>query len=106
MDLPSEEICEILHISTSNRHGILYREVAYAFLHDQETGSAPAMSKLMYSCKQASRLSSRAMEQPLGTLERLLLRLHLMMCGRCRNFTRRIEFLRRASRKALEKDEG
>ena len=67
------------------------------------------MSKLMYSCEQASKLSSRAMEEPLGSLERMLLRFHLMMCGRCTNFSRQIAFLRRASQKvpeALERDEG
>ena len=65
------------------------------------------MSKLMYSCEQAARLSSRAMEQPLTPSERILLRMHLMMCKRCSNFSRQIEFLRRASRKipeVLEKD--
>jgi hypothetical protein len=49
------------------------------------------------------------MEEPLGRLDRSLLRLHLMMCRGCTNFSRQIEFLRRASRKvpeALEKDEG
>ena len=60
------------------------------------------MSKLMYSCEQASKLSSRAMEQPLTPSERMLLRLHLMMCGRCSDFSRQIEFLRRASRKIPE----
>lgn len=67
------------------------------------------MSKLMYSCKQASELSSRAMDQPLGPAERLLLRLHLMMCRGCSNFSRQIGFLRRASRKvsaAFDTDEG
>jgi hypothetical protein len=67
------------------------------------------MSKLMYSCEQAARLSSRAMEEPLTPLERVLLRLHLVMCERCSNFTRQMEFLRRASRKVpemLEKDGG
>ena len=66
------------------------------------------MSKLMYSCEQAAKLSSQAMEQPLTASERVLLRLHLMMCERCSNFTRQIDFLRRASRKlpeALDKDE-
>ncbi len=61
----------------------------------------------MYSCEQASKLSSRAMEQPLTPSERMLLRLHLMMCKRCSNFARQIEFLRRASRRVpevLEKD--
>lgn len=65
------------------------------------------MGKWMYSCEQASKLSSRAMDEPLGRLDRFLLRLHLMMCGGCTNFSRQIEFLRRASRKipgALEKD--
>ena len=66
------------------------------------------MGKLMYSCAEASRLSSRAMEQPLTASERVLLRLHLMMCERCSNFTRQIDFLRRASRKlpeALDREE-
>lgn len=65
------------------------------------------MGRLMYSCEQASKLSSRAMEEPLGLLDRSLLGFHLMMCRGCTNFSRQIEFLHRASRKvpeALEKD--
>ena len=61
----------------------------------------------MYSCEQAAKLSSRAMEQPLTPAERVLLRLHLMMCERCTSFSQQIAFLRRASRKipeVLEKD--
>ncbi|MEK7437877.1 MAG: zf-HC2 domain-containing protein [Pseudomonadota bacterium] len=60
------------------------------------------MSKLMYSCEEAARLSSRAMEEPLTPSERALLRLHLMMCARCTNFTRQIDFLRRAAHKLPE----
>lgn len=65
------------------------------------------MGKLMYSCEQAARLSSRAMEQPLGAWERLLLNAHLVICRRCTNFTHQIAFLRRAAHKVpetLEKD--
>lgn len=65
------------------------------------------MGKLMYSCEQAARLSSQAMERPLAPSERLLLGMHLMMCKGCTNFAQQIEFLRRASRKiptVLEKD--
>ncbi|MEX2239521.1 MAG: zf-HC2 domain-containing protein [Burkholderiales bacterium] len=65
------------------------------------------MSRLMYSCEQASKLSSRAMEEPLGRLQRIQLSLHLMLCRHCKNFSRQIEFLRRSSRKlpeAIEKD--
>ena len=67
------------------------------------------MSKLMYSCEEASRLSSRAMEEPLTLSERVLLRMHLALCKRCAGFSRQIQFLRRAARKmpeVLEKDEG
>jgi len=47
------------------------------------------------------------MAQPLRASERVLLRLHLMMCERCTNFAQQIEFPRRASRKipeVLERD--
>ena len=66
------------------------------------------MGKLMYSCEQASKLSSRAMEEPLGRLDRTLLGFHLMMCRGCSNFARQIGFLSRASHKVpelIEKDE-
>jgi len=65
------------------------------------------MGKLMYSCEQAAQLSSRAMEQPLGPWQRMLLNVHLMMCRRCTSFTHQIAFLRRASRRipeALDED--
>lgn len=67
------------------------------------------MSKLMYSCEEAARLSSRAMEEPLSPSERVLLRLHLAMCERCTNFTRQMAFLRQAARKfpeILEEEQG
>jgi len=64
--------------------------------------------KLIDSCAHAAQLSSRAMEQPLTPAERLRLKMHLMMCKRCSNFSRQIQFLRRASGKLpeiFEKDE-
>ena len=67
------------------------------------------MTRLMYSCEQASKLSSRAMEEPLTPSERVRLRMHLFMFRRCSNFARQIEFLRWASSKMpeiLEKDQG
>lgn len=41
--------------------------------------------KLMRSCEEASRLMSRALDEPLGLLDRTLLQLHLSMCGNCRH---------------------
>ena len=67
------------------------------------------MGRFMYSCEQASKLSSRSMEEPLGPLDRSLLGFHLMMCRGCGNFARQIEFLSRASHRVperMEKDEG
>lgn len=60
------------------------------------------MIKLMYSCEQAAKLSSRALEQPLAPSQRVLLGMHLMMCRGCSGFAQQIEFLRRASRKIPE----
>lgn len=73
-------------------------------------GTAPRYNmihKLIYSCAQAAKLSSQAMEESLTPAQRLRLRLHLMLCEGCTGFTRQIDFLRRASRKipeVLEKD--
>jgi hypothetical protein len=38
----------------------------------------------MRSCHDASRMMSRARDEPLGLLDRTLLQLHLSMCGNCR----------------------
>jgi len=59
--------------------------------------------KAMFSCQEASRLASRAMEVPLGPLERRVFALHLMMCTGCVNFSRQLELLRSASEKLPEK---
>lgn len=66
------------------------------------------MSKLMQSCEDAARLSSQSMDAPLALWERALLRMHLTVCRQCSNFTRQMDFLRRASRKlpdTLDKDD-
>jgi hypothetical protein len=62
----------------------------------------------MYSCREAARLSSLAMEQPLPGGQRARLWFHLAMCRGCDNFARQIAFLREAGRRlprALERGE-
>jgi len=54
---------------------------------------------MMTTCKQASELMSCRQDRKLGLLEGLLLRLHLLICKRCRRVTRQIEFLRIAVRR-------
>lgn len=39
----------------------------------------------MYSCRKVGELLSQQLDEPLGRLERLRLRLHLSMCGNCSN---------------------
>ena len=57
---------------------------------------------LKISCKEASRLMSRAMEQELSFWERARLRLHLAVCDACRNFGRQLALLRRAVGRLLD----
>ncbi len=50
----------------------------------------------MLNCKEATALMSQAQDRPLGRVERLRLRLHLLFCRGCRRFNAHMTFLRRA----------
>jgi len=50
--------------------------------------------KLMHSCEEASRLLSRALDEPLGLLDRSLLQMHLSLCGHCAEVDRQFKALR------------
>lgn len=51
---------------------------------------------MMLTCKEVSRLASQGLDRRLGPVERLKLRLHLLICDGCRHFTRQLDFLRKA----------
>jgi len=51
---------------------------------------------MMLSCKEASRLLSQGLDRRLGFAERLGLRLHLLICDGCTNFSKQVAFLRKA----------
>jgi len=62
----------------------------------------------MYSCKEASRISSDALDRKLTWSEWFNMKLHLSMCGMCRNYTQNIRFIDtvvKRRRKTLEKNE-
>jgi RNase P subunit RPR2 len=59
----------------------------------------------MLSCKEVTHLLSEAQDRRLRLSERLGLSLHLAMCEGCANFRRQINFLRRASRAYLRRDD-
>ncbi len=50
----------------------------------------------MLTCKEATHLMSEAQDRTLTRVQRLSLRLHLLICRGCRNFQRQMLFLRRA----------
>ncbi|WP_293765185.1 zf-HC2 domain-containing protein [uncultured Aquitalea sp.] len=52
------------------------------------------------NCRQASRLISQGLDQPLGRWSYLRLRVHLAMCGNCRQFSRQLAAMRQAARAA------
>ena len=58
----------------------------------------------MLSCKRATELMSQRMDRNLDLGSRMSLRLHLMMCSGCRNFSRQMQFLRHASRRISRRD--
>lgn len=39
----------------------------------------------LYSCKQVAQLLSQRLDEPLGAIDNLRLRVHLSMCGNCSN---------------------
>lgn len=44
----------------------------------------------MYSCREASRIASEALDRKLTLQERINLRMHLFVCDMCRNFKQNI----------------
>ena len=60
----------------------------------------------MDTCRDISALVSRAMDARLSLGERLRVRLHLAICGACRQFSRQVQILRKAARQLGEKGTG
>jgi ATPase subunit of ABC transporter with duplicated ATPase domains len=51
---------------------------------------------MLLNCKEATRRVSQGLDRRLGLAERLALRLHLLICDGCTNFSKQAAFLRRA----------
>jgi hypothetical protein len=52
----------------------------------------------LFSCREASRLASTAIDRPLPFLRRVELRMHLAMCAACRAYRRQISAIDRVVR--------
>jgi hypothetical protein len=55
------------------------------------------------TCKEASHLLSQGEDRRLALGERIRLRVHLLICDACANFSRQVETLRRAVRALRER---
>jgi predicted anti-sigma-YlaC factor YlaD len=49
------------------------------------------------NCKEATELVSQNLDRHLGLGQRIALRLHLLMCNYCRNYSEHLAFLHRAA---------
>lgn len=64
---------------------------------------------MKHFCKEASQLASDLFERNLTFTERLRLRMHLAMCGMCRNYSSNLSLLNRifsGTRRQVEEDEA
>ena len=57
----------------------------------------------MLNCKQASELLSQALDRNISLREKILLKLHLLICHGCSNFSKQMTVMREACRSYLEK---
>ena len=53
----------------------------------------------MKTCKEVHRLVIEGQDRKLSLLDRIVVRVHLMMCGACRRFEAQMDFLRQALRR-------
>ncbi len=51
------------------------------------------------TCKEATHLVSEGLDRDLGLMERVRLRIHLLICDGCTNFSRQMAFIRKAIQK-------
>ncbi len=57
-------------------------------------------------CKHASQLITQHMDRPLGWRERWALRMHLALCGMCRQFLSQLRLMRAALHRMVKQAES
>ncbi len=50
---------------------------------------------LLHSCKKAAELISQSIDEPLDVMDSLRLRMHLSMCGNCRQVEKQLNLIHR-----------
>lgn len=62
--------------------------------------------KWMPTCRDATKLASRAMDERLPLSNRMALRLHLAICENCARFNRQLQEMRRLFREEIAANDG
>lgn len=60
----------------------------------------------LHSCKRVAELLSQSLDEPLGMLDRLRLRMHLSMCDNCRRVERQLNGLHALSAQLFADEPG
>lgn len=60
----------------------------------------------MITCKKATELISKELEESLSTKEQLLLKMHLFLCETCDLFRKQAALMRKALRLGKEREDG
>lgn len=59
----------------------------------------------MMNCKQATRLISESQERSLSLVEKMSLKVHLVICTGCKNFSLQVPFLSKAMKAYARREE-
>lgn len=60
----------------------------------------------MMNCHKATRLISEAQERELSMPEKMSLKVHLMMCAGCKNFSLQVPFLSKAMKAYAQREDS
>lgn len=60
----------------------------------------------MHSCKRVAELLTQSLDEPLGWLDRIRMRVHLSMCDNCRNVEQQLLGVRALSADLFTTDDG
>lgn len=58
------------------------------------------------TCKEVHRLTSEGLDRELTMVERTRVRMHLLVCNACRNFTGQMDLIRKAMRRMTPDNEN
>ncbi|MDP1531273.1 MAG: hypothetical protein Q8M05_18015 [Rhodoferax sp.] len=59
----------------------------------------------MMNCQQATRLISESQERSLSLTEKMTLKMHVMMCSGCKNFSLQVPFLSKAMKAYAKRED-